>query len=333
MKELSIEEKAKAYDNVREKIATRFGSNVAKEIFSEYELSEDERIRKELIAEVKEQIDCISAPDCRDKEDEKALKQLNKWLAWLEKQGETFTKKDVDDAYLKGISDAKRELEKQGEKKSADKVEPKFKVGDIIRLKDGDGLEWTVEEVLNNGYYTIACADRDDFILLDDNWELVEQKPDETEKGANGNEREIPNSAWSEEDEKMLNEVILGLNVLKHKDSGEEEKAAYQREIDWLESLKDRVLPQPKQKWSKEDEKMTKNLTSELYNLEARKLIDKETKDKYTKWLKSLRPQSTWKPSDEQMKLLREVQQALLGKDCHNRFVNFMYELKRLREE
>lgn len=33
---------------------------------------------------------------------------------WLEKQGQTFTKKDVDDAYLKGISDAKDELEKQG---------------------------------------------------------------------------------------------------------------------------------------------------------------------------------------------------------------------------
>lgn len=41
----------------------------------------------------------------------------------------------------------------------------------------------------------------------------------------------------------------------------------------------------------------------------------------------------TWKPSDEQIKLLREVQQALLGKDCHNRFVIFMHELKRLREE
>lgn len=41
MKELSIEEKAKAYDNVREKIAIRFGCNVAKEIFSEYEESEE----------------------------------------------------------------------------------------------------------------------------------------------------------------------------------------------------------------------------------------------------------------------------------------------------
>jgi len=42
------------------------------------------------------------------------------WIAWLEKQGETFTKKDVDDAYLKGICDAKHELEKQGEQKPAD---------------------------------------------------------------------------------------------------------------------------------------------------------------------------------------------------------------------
>ena len=38
-------------------------------------------------------------------------------IAWLEKQRETYTKKDVDNAWLKGICDAKRELEKQGEQK------------------------------------------------------------------------------------------------------------------------------------------------------------------------------------------------------------------------
>jgi hypothetical protein len=43
---MTTEEKAKAYDKVREKIAIRFGSNVAKEIFSEYEETKDERIRK-----------------------------------------------------------------------------------------------------------------------------------------------------------------------------------------------------------------------------------------------------------------------------------------------
>lgn len=73
------------------------------------EESEDERIRKELITEVKEKIDCIPVPDCRDKEDEKALKQLNKWLAWLEKQAE---------------------------KKPDDKVEPKFYKGEWITIKE-----------------------------------------------------------------------------------------------------------------------------------------------------------------------------------------------------
>jgi len=56
---------------------------------------------------------------------------------------------------------------------SVDKVEPKFKVGDLIRLKNGDGLEWTIKEIHHDGYYTIVCEDRDDFIYLDDRWELV----------------------------------------------------------------------------------------------------------------------------------------------------------------
>ena len=37
-------------------------------------------------------------------------------ISWLEKQGEKeYTQKDIDDAYLKGISDVKREVEKQDE--------------------------------------------------------------------------------------------------------------------------------------------------------------------------------------------------------------------------
>ena len=42
---------------------------------------------------------------------------LEECIDWLEKQ--CYTKKDVDDAYLKGISDAKHELEKQNEQKTA----------------------------------------------------------------------------------------------------------------------------------------------------------------------------------------------------------------------
>lgn len=46
------------------------------------------------------------------------------------------------------------------------------------------------------------------------------------------------------------------------------------------------------------------------------------------KFLKSLRPQPHWKPSEEQMKLLRHVTGLLQGKDCRKKFADFVYELK-----
>ena len=70
-------------------------------LFPELKESEDEKIRKALVRFHKSTIDIdgIKGTDI---------------LAWLEKQGESYTKNDVDDAYLKGICDAKHELEKQG---------------------------------------------------------------------------------------------------------------------------------------------------------------------------------------------------------------------------
>jgi hypothetical protein len=73
---------------------------------------------------------------------------------------------------------------------------------------------------------------------------------------------------------------------------------------DWFKAIKDRVLPQPRQECSKEDERIIDNLISQLGNLFTRKLIKEETKDKYVKWLKSLRIQSQWKPSVEQIEAL-----------------------------
>lgn len=117
--------------------------------------SEDEKIRKMIISTLN-----------RDKiltEDE-----AYDCVAWLEKQGQTFTKKDVDDAYLKGVCDAKHELEKQGEKKPV----PKFKIGDTMRtlqeVKDGctDGMPFVVS--IDSEYYNcnsekIAIKDQDDY--------------------------------------------------------------------------------------------------------------------------------------------------------------------------
>ena len=207
MKELSIEEKAKAYDEVRDKIALRFGANVAKEIFSQFEESKDEKIRKALIEACKQSL--IVGGFHKDKV-----------IAWLEKQGQTFTKKDIDDAYLKGICDAKHELEKQGE------------------------------------------------------------------KGTNGNEREIPNSVWNEEDEKMFRGIITICDIWSTKTS------FYPKQNDDIVNLK--------------------------------------------KWFKSIKdrvqPQTTWKPSDEQMDALRYVTNFDYG-GYKATLVSLYEQLKKLRGE
>lgn len=84
-------------------ICTYIGENCP-----ELKESEDERIRNVLIG----WINLESSISFGDTFDGFSKEQI---LAWLEKQGQTFTKKDIDDAYLKGVCDAKIELEKQGE--------------------------------------------------------------------------------------------------------------------------------------------------------------------------------------------------------------------------
>lgn len=77
--------------------------------------SEDERVRKELMGFVVS--NTLSKDDRR-----------KKYLTWLDKQKETFTKKDVEDAYLKGVCDAKQELEKQDESIEINRDESCFRI-------------------------------------------------------------------------------------------------------------------------------------------------------------------------------------------------------------
>jgi hypothetical protein len=70
---------------------------------------EDEKIRKAL----------IDYFDDANKVDENPLQlygiHTDKVLTWLEKKGTSYTKRDVDDAYLKGVTNTKNEIEKQYE--------------------------------------------------------------------------------------------------------------------------------------------------------------------------------------------------------------------------
>ena len=291
--------------------------------------------------------------------------------AWLKEQGEHAKFRDSiqvgdkvtrnEDGVLVNLSQLKRVA------KPAEKF-PKYEKGDI--LTDGKNkyevLSWDYTETGIAAYYMkgVGCKFSWSCEEADKKLKPLEQNP-----------------TWSEEDERMLDEMYKFFDThkvpsLKH-DMNDYAK--------FIKSLKERVLPQPKQEWKQEntgdltdfenammhiggsffgenagldpnDTNVVKEQANFLLGLAQSKEWSEEdenrfnnliflvecseendaTKEGFTRFinkLKSLRPQNTCKPSDEQMKLLGEVQQALLGKDCHNRFVLFMHELKRLREE
>lgn len=120
MKELSIEEKAKRYDEAIEKARCYYeGANgnedmitMTTTMFPELK-DEDEEIRKELINFFSD----------KNESDYEGLHPRTEIIAWLEKQGE---------------------------KKYVDKVETKFKVGDWV--VSPNGVYWHIDAIKNNRY-------------------------------------------------------------------------------------------------------------------------------------------------------------------------------------
>jgi hypothetical protein len=116
-------------------------------------------------------------------------------------------------------------------------------------------------------------------------------------------------AAWNEEDEDTLRCIIDALDSLDIRTNTNGEHEDHIEEIYWLKALKDRVLPQPKQEWSEEDEQLYNDLSDtyfyndEDYPEETYKLMLKRVLDWMNKRAKFLRPQSHWKPSEEHYEL------------------------------
>ena len=124
-------------------------------LIPELKESEDERIRKQLLKIVHDFTgDSLWVYYNIHKEDA---------LDWLERRSQTFTKKDIDDAYLKGVCDTKHELEKQGEQKPAE-----WSNGDELMITKiiGD-IEMLEDKVYSRG----ACGPEIDWLKsLKDRW-------------------------------------------------------------------------------------------------------------------------------------------------------------------
>ena len=224
--------------------------------FPELKDSEDERIRKALLSFCQNR--AYNYPN------DPKYANIGNWIAWLEKQGKNnmgiseATKQKLEDSLNKALEKETPEsynefLDEQGEQKLTDKVEPKFHEGDMIIHKELGG------DYIHNPHKIIQVDILDEKYRLEgglvahfgeqDDYELVEQKPADTEKGAKGNDREIPNSAWSEEDEARFESCI---KVLQTSDGYDTINAK------WLKNIKDRVCCEVNctttKDWSEEDE-------------------------------------------------------------------------------
>lgn len=187
MKELSVKEKAKCYEEVVNKLKRFMAQGVdplitradVQDFFPELKESkesEDERIRKELIFYFQKEI-----PQCSIQEHANKMKEF---IAWLEKQGghakfingiqvgDKVTRNE--DGVLVNLSQLNRVAKKQGEQKSTIII-PKFRVGDEICWKGDTDNNDTIAEICD-GYYLNQLGNRMDMSYTDTNFELVKHE-------------------------------------------------------------------------------------------------------------------------------------------------------------
>lgn len=207
--------------------------------------------------------------------------------------------KEQRDTLLKAMTDAGYTFDFK--KKELRKL--KFRIGDEIKTDNEESL--TITKIDEKGYWSndlFICGFGDAT-----KWELVEQKPVE----------------WSEEDEDYINDLI------KYFSQNERLKNTKEDIVIWLKSLKDRVLP--KQEWTEEDESMRTRcigILGKCYMGELPTKVEEELN-----WLKSLRPQNQWQPSDEQMNTLEYYMHTLVCNEHKEILFGLYTDLKKLREE
>lgn len=112
---------------------------------------------------------------------------------------------------------------------------------------------------------------------------------------------------WSEEDEKMRTNAVLSLQYLIEEFPNADFIDSVKKEKAWLKSL----CLQPKQEWSDEDEKMRSRILN-IFACDQKHYLDE------TAWLQSLRP--SWKPSEEQMKELKDASAVMKCDSDDNAF-------------
>ena len=320
MEEFTIEQKAKLYDEAikRAKAMIPIAANHEEiynsviTIFPELAENEDEKIRKALIFHF---------------------------------QGDGYLCNKVGNI---PNTDILAWLEKQGEKKPVEKVEPKFKVGNWYQCtKDffGKGVTFdkntayycAIEGCLQNEYGCHIAFVKD----LYDNfklWTIQDAKDGDvlvcTDYGYNSyilfGEKNI--HCWYNGQTEHFHPTTsckLRKDATIHPATKEQRDLLFQKMkeagYEWDAEKKELKKIEQKPAWSEEDERIYQSILDDT--VQENQLCDEQTN-----WLKSLRLQNRWKPSDEQMKALWDsIPENVLNISEREMLLNSLYkDLKKL---
>ena len=210
-------------------------------------------------------------PELKESEDEKIRKWLIDYL-WKEKifLQEAHSSVENNPKY-RCVMDAIAWLEKQGRVKESQISQHENKMckenDDSLTSEDKQIMKEIAEFIYNSAFKPKDIKKKEKWLT----WleKQGEQKP-----------------VWSERDEKMFRSLHNLIYVVRDCDCNSSEKKELS---DWLESLKDRVQPQPKQEWGKEDEKYIR-LSTDIINSALRAgFCVQLDRDRCVDWLKSLK--------------------------------------------
>lgn len=289
MKELSIEEKAKRYDEMSKEVKDFFDGKqkmysdveqTLNHLFPELKESDDEKIRKEMIFYFQQEMPQCSIQEHADK--------MKEFIAWLKRQEVERTKLELKAGnsyfcYKSRWERADSETFKKGliYKCNKDGVLDNFVIKNpeqhFVEIKD-ERIAWLekqdeqkptdkVEPKFKVGDRIYEWDDEKKELMKIEPKPAMEIKTPEESLGIDSATynnivdeciygEQKPN--WSEEDEETLNRIRV---IVRNDNSSRVE------DILWLKSLRDRVQPQPKQEWSEEDEEMFERIDDSLKTL------------------------------------------------------------------
>lgn len=312
MKELSIKEKAKRYDEAIE-IAKKWkekyvGTCVSEDgtmvkdfndIFPELAESGDERIRN----------NCIHFLNLQ-KQHHASTVEIDECIAWLEKQGE----QDMIplDKAIKFLDDqlVNDKDEVTGESFINFQNYGTFKETFISFFK----RKMLEKQGKENPLKGTLCDVFDDLKFgLDPSPKQGEKKP-----------------VWSKEDEKRM--LRIATFLWKNRRGDTSEICRQEQDINWLNSLKERVISQPKQEWSEEDRNIIEEVAGILIDdiNRADNTAEEKRLSQLAEKIQSLTPQPHWKPSKEQIAALACAMTYLRNKDTRAAAKSLYDDLKAL---